>query len=367
MKKFRFIINGEGSGDIYALIAVVSEVQIACAQNGLQAKIMYLGPYGDYIKILRANDIKVHHIAFGGLFKRIWGWVQASWWVYWFMPNVILSNGGEAAGVVKAAGRFYFVPFMFHEQNAVPELRDQKIAKRAKKVTLAFEAAAKYFTGELIYTGTPVRSYILPKESEREKDQSFAKRILGFEAERPLIFINGGSAGAPSINAFVAENLPYLLQFTQIVHQTGRIHYDSVVGAVSQISHGIPPELLGGYKTVDYFEKDIQTAYVASDLVMGRSGPGNLAEIAAFGKPALLVPAPESENSTQRYNAVEFAKGGAAAIVEEQNLLPNLVISKLQELLGNPEKLQEMAAAAAAQYKPNAATDIAGLILTFAR
>ena len=357
------VINGEGGGDIYSLLSVVSEVQIKCAAGGAQAKITYLGQCAEYRLILEANAVKVHGIASGGFFGRLFGFLQSLFWLYLFMPDVIFSNGGGTASVLASAGRFYLIPFVFHERNARPEVRDQRAAKHAKAIALSYADTAKYFKSESYFTGEPVRSYIIPKPGET--DRAFAKRMLNFDASKPLIFINGGSRGSPSLNRFIAENLPYILQISQVLHQTGREHYEDVAARVAETAKGAPEELLNGYRAVDYFEKEIKNAYMAADLVISRSGPSTLAELAAFGRPAMLVPAPESVSPTERYNASEHASAGAAIVIEEENLLPNMFLSNLQELMDSKEKLAAMSDAAKKLHKPNAASDLAEIVLKF--
>lgn len=361
MKKFRVVINGEGRGDVNSLVAVAAELQIMCAQMGAEARITFLGSLDNYKEFLEANGIYAHGVSHGGFFKNIWGFIQAMWWTYWLMPNVVLSNGGDSVSLVSLAGKLYFIPLVFHEQNAIPLAKDQKIAKRAKYVTLSYESASKYFKKESTFTGTPIRRSILSKKGEA--DQALAKKLLGFDATKPLIFVNGGAGGSAAINNFIVQNLPYVLQLSQVLHQTGREHYESVVNQYSSVAPEIPEGLADGYRAADYMDSNLATAFNAADLVISRSGPSSLAEIAIFGNPAILVPASEAESPTQRHNAHEYAENGAAIVIAEENLLPNLVVSKLQELLNNPDKLKIMSEAALTQARPNAAGDLAKIIL----
>jgi UDP-N-acetylglucosamine--N-acetylmuramyl-(pentapeptide) pyrophosphoryl-undecaprenol N-acetylglucosamine transferase len=106
-------------------------------------------------------------------------------------------------------------------------------------------------------------------------------------------------------------------------------------------------------------------ALSAADLVVGRAG-SSIFELAAFGKPAIVIPLPESAQDHQRLNAFEFAKGGAAVIIEESNLLPSLFIKQLHDILANPETLSKMGKASSAFFKSNAARAIAEELIRLA-
>ena len=138
------------------------------------------------------------------------------------------------------------------------------------------------------------------------------------------MLILGGSQGSERINEFIVTNLLEILAVTQVLHQTGRANY-AATEALARAELGAktagkakPPR----YQAVPYVQ-DMKLALAASTLVVGRSG-SSIAEFAAFGKPAILIPLQESANDHQRINAYEFAKTGAAVVIEEGNLLPGI-------------------------------------------
>ncbi|OGY59621.1 MAG: hypothetical protein A3B23_00680 [Candidatus Colwellbacteria bacterium RIFCSPLOWO2_01_FULL_48_10] len=356
------LTGGDNGGRIYPLIAVVSELQTIAAKDGINLKISYLGAFGLYKEFIKANNIRVHSVAAGGL-RGFFGFLQALWWTYWIMPDVVLSDGGLGSFAVVLAARFYRVPVVVHECNAAPDASNISAVKSAKAVSLAFAGAAQYLPAreKPVLIGNPVRHYILPKLGET--DQAFAKRTLGFDSSKPLIFVNGGSQCAPSINNFIVKNLPYVLEIAQVLHQTGRENYETVLNQVSQVAADIPEDLAAGYKAVDYFERDIKNALIGADVVVARSGAGSIFEIAAFGKPSILIPMPGSSDDHQRLNAYEYSSTGAAIVIDEENLLSNFFINKLQSLLADPIKMAEMSAAASTFYKPGAAADLARIVL----
>jgi len=113
-----------------------------------------------------------------------------------------------------------------------------------------------------------------------------------------------------------------------------------------------------------YFEDDIGSVYNAADIVIARAGAGTIFEIAAKGKPAILIPLDSAANDHQRANAYEYQKTGAAIVIEQENLLPNLLVTVIENLLKEPGRLEAMSIAAKNFYQPDAAQKIASNILS---
>ncbi|MBI2013708.1 MAG: glycosyltransferase [Candidatus Colwellbacteria bacterium] len=376
MRKFRVLVTGGGTGGhILPLIAVIEELQILASSSGVPLKLRYLGAYGTYKTTLEANDVKVWKLVpsklrryfslenFIDFFKFFIGLVQALWYVFWFMPDVLFSKGGPGALPVVVAAWFYRVPIVVHESDSVPGLTNTLSAKFAKTITLGFEGANVYFKGRGVYVGNPVRRGILLGE---QRSQSALKELFGFNPAKPLMLVFGGSQGSVRINDFVLDNLPQILEVTQILHQTGIENYKDVKNQSAFVVGSVREDLRGGYAAVDYFDIGIRDAYRASDVIMGRAGASAIAEAAAFGKPMMLVPLPESAGDHQRQNAYEYAKSGGAVVLEEENLLPNLFISALKEILENSEKYTTMSEAAKNYHKQKeAAPAIAKMMLGY--
>ncbi len=377
-QKLRVLMTGGGSGGhIYPLISVITELQILASQEGVNLEIRYLGVAGPYENLLRENGVRVQKILPSKLRryfslanildmpKFIISFFQALSKSFWFMPDVLFSKGGPGALAVVFAARFYRIPIIVHESDTIPGLTNMTTAKYAKAIATSFPSTAEYFGGrETMLTGNPVRRYLF----DEPLNQSKAKLFLGFDANLPLVLILGGSQGAVRINDFILDNLPVLLQTTQVFHQTGRANYDSVIGEVAVIGRSLSAETKKRYKAIDYLEKDMRIALEAADLVISRAGSGSIFEIAAFGKPSILIPLPQGvSNAHQEQNAQEYARAGAAAIIEEANLLPNLFLKELQNLLANPQKLAAMAAAAKQFAKPEAALKLAQIVIRMRR
>lgn len=369
--------GGGSGGHIYPLVSVITELQILAAQEEVNLEIRYLGVVGPYEDLLRENGVHVQKILSSKLRryfslaniidgpKFIISFFQALWKIFWFMPDVLFTKGGPGALAVVFVARLYRIPIVVHESDTIPGLTNIVTAKYAKAIIVSFPSTAGYFGGkEIIVVGNPIRRYLFGDPLTRNK----AKLFLGFDSNLPLILILGGSQGAVRINDFILDNLPSLLQITQIFHQTGRINYESVIGEGAVVGRDLSEELKKRYKAIDYLEKDMRIALEAADLVVSRAGSGSIFEIAAFGKASILIPLPNwVSNAHQENNAGEYSAGGATVIIEETNLLPNLFLKELQELLGNPQKLAAMSEAARQFAKPDAALKIAQIIIRMNR
>ncbi len=374
-KKFRVLITGGGTGGhIYPLTAVVAELQTLAAQHTINVEIRYLGACGSFQQYLEENNVRVSKII-GSKLRRyfspmniidipkfVWSVFQAIWKVYWYMPNVVFSKGGGGSLPVIVAARFYRIPVIIHESDAIPGINNRLAARSADLVVTSFEGAAKYFADKnILYAGNPVRKYLLSDETTQER----AKGYFGFNIQEPLVLVLGGSQGAAQINDLILDTLTELLPFSQILHQTGVRNYKSVLAEFQVVSKDLPENLRNRYRAMDYFQKDLRLALRAADLVISRAGAGFIFEIAAFAKPSLIIPLPGSANNHQEANAIEYQNTGATIIMESDNLLPHLFVENIRDLLTSPLKLRKMSQAAGNFYKPEAASNLAQVILKY--
>lgn len=369
--KIRVCLTGGGSGGhIYPLIAVVEELQSLAVSTRIELDIRYFGDAGEYNELFYENGVKIARIVSGKIrryfsvlnildsFNFFTGLIQAWIKILFFMPNVIFSKGGPGALQVILAGRFYRIPVIIHDSDSIPGRTNAISAKFAARIAVSFSEAAKYFQERgfqnIALIGNPVRPSIL-KNAPLQND---AKSTFGFDSALPLILVLGGSQGALRLNNFIVDNLQTLTAKYQILHQTGMRHYGSVSKQTKNAG--------ARYKAAPYLE-DIKTALAAADLVVSRAGAGSIFEIAAFGKPAILVPLPETiVGEHQIKNAYSFAQNGAAAVIEEENLLKGVFIAQLDKILGDSAKKSAMAEASRQFFKPDAGRVIAEEILKLA-
>ncbi len=200
-----------------------------------------------------------------------------------------------------------------------------------------------------------------------EKHEAWA--ALGLRADLPVLLVFGGSRGARSINRALIEALPELLPLCQVVHVTGQHDWENAATAAEAalqqaVQRGqVDADALVRYHPYAYMH-DMVHALVAADLVVARAGAATLGEFPAAKLPAVLVPYPYA-GQHQDANARYLAERGAAVVIADRDLAARLK-PVLLDLLGHPERLQAMSAAAAALARPDAAANIAAQLLALA-
>jgi UDP-N-acetylglucosamine--N-acetylmuramyl-(pentapeptide) pyrophosphoryl-undecaprenol N-acetylglucosamine transferase len=363
----RILFTGGGSGGhVFPLLAVADEFK---KMNYSDIELFYLGPKSSLNQEFADRGIPIYRIVssklrryfslmnFIDVPKFFLSLFQALYRLYVLMPDVVFSKGGTSAFPVVLAARFYMIPIVIHESDSVPGLQNRLSSKFAKRIGLAFESAAAYFNESKVFvSGNPMRTSLM----ENVAPISAAKTNLGFKGEEPLIFIWGGSQGAERINQFVFNNLDVLLKNFQILHQVGEKNLKEAQAAAQSLS----ADFRKRYEFAGFMDASgVKSALSASDVVLARAGSGSIFEIAALGKPSILVPLEESANNHQKTNAYDFAKNGAAVVLEEANLKPNIVSAQVENILKDKNKYESMAIAARKFAKPEAAKIIAGELM----
>ncbi len=380
INSLRVVLTGGGSGGhVYPLLAVAEELARATAQEVVTLDLRYIGPRDRYDAEFAAAHVRTHSIPsakwrrygsvsnFSDIPRFFTGLIVALWRMFWIMPDVVFSKGGPGAFPVVFAGWFYRVPVLIHDSDAIPGVTNLLSARFAIRIGVSFARAASSFSAKkTALVGTPVRRALL----ENVPDQKSAKSALEFDPDSPLILVLGGSQGSERINQFIVTNLPALLEISEVLHQTGPENYRETESLSRAALSSLPPrvETRRRYHTVAFFSNDeMKTALAAADLVVSRAGSTAIAEIAAFGKPAVLIPLKESARDHQRANAYEFAKVGAASVIEEQNLLPGIFLRTVKSIMENPDTLAKMSDASKKFFMPDAAVSIAREILILAK
>ncbi len=265
--------------------------------------------------------------------------------------QVVLGVGGYASVPTVLAARLLAIPAVIHEQNAFPGLANRWLARIASAVAVAFEAAAGRFpAGRVSVTGNPVRPEIRPG------DAAEARRELFLAPERFTLLVFGGSQGAQRLNLGLVEALPHLRE------QRGRIQFLHATGArdLARVRQGYEE---GGFPArVEAFFQDMALAYRAADFVIARAGAGTIFELAAVGKPALLVPYPYAANDHQRLNAEVLVAAGAAWMVPDRYCDGRRIAASVQAALEKPELLRQMGERARSVARPDAAERIVDLL-----
>ncbi len=385
MKKLNVVLTGGGTGGhIYPLLAVAQELKKKAGEEGIVLDMRYFGAAVAYAQDIVDNDIEFVPILSSKL-RRYWSVLnlidgvkfllsipQLLWKLFWFMPDVVLSKGGPGALPVVLVARWYRIPVLVHESDSIPGLTNVLSGRRAEKVFLAFESAAAYFAKTKVeVVGNPVRPSLLAAKESLGEDPAAAREAarkgFGLADGEPLVAVLGGSQGAEKLNDFVLENLEDLLDEFQIIHQTGPLNYDSYKKQFDFTTKDWGDMEKNRYVFRPFFGKELADVLVAADLVISRAGSGLLFELAAFGKPSVIVPFEHSARDHQRENAIAYEKAGACVIVTEENLLVGLLTDTVKRVLGDQQRYATMSQAAQAFYRPDAAYTIAVTLSQYAR
>lgn len=388
MKTLRILLTGGGTGGhIFPLIAVAQELKKQAGEMRLPLDMRYFGGAYDYARMIVDNDIGFTPILSSKI-RRYWSplnlidipkfflsLIQLLWKIFWFMPDVIFSKGGPGSLAAALVSRFYLIPVVIHESDSIPGLANKISGRLSKKIFLAFASAEKHFKNEKTeVVGNPVRESLFEQAADigasvragaAENEQSQARKGFGLNLNEPAVLILGGSQGAERLNNFVLENLEVFLKDFQILHQTGKRNYDAYKKEFEFITKDWSEMVKNRYYFKPFFDKDMADALIASDIVISRAGAGTIFELAAFGKPAVLIPLPESANNHQKENARIYSQSGAAIVIQQENLLANLVAEELKKALQDKALLQKMGDAARSFYKPDSAAIIAKHLLTY--
>ena len=376
----RILFAGGGTGGhIYPILAVTEELQKAAINGKIDLDLRYFSDPERYNFLLASNGILVSKI-FSAKLRRYFdirnlfdiplffiSVIQSFWKVFWFMPDVLFSKGGPGSLPVVLACWFYRVPIIIHESDSAPGLANLMASKFADRIAVSFNSSTEFFIAKnsklsekIALTGNPTRKSLTDSALEQEA----AKQIFSFDSKKPLILIIGGSQGSTKINDFMLNaSLELMEADIQVLHQTGVNNFDDAKKELKFILENYTEKEMARYKIVPYFEKDLQDAYAAADIIISRAGSGSIFEIAAFGKPSILIPLQKSAQNHQIQNAYEYAGSGAAIIVEEANLMPNIIISQIKKIVSDPEKFKKMSEAAKNFSKPEAAKIISEEII----
>lgn len=372
-RKLRILLTGGGTGGhIYPIVAVAQQLRAWAEKNGVEPDLRYFGDAGEYKAVLEGAKIRIVKIAASkmrryfsllnilDILKFKLSFLQSLFKIYFFMPDVAFSKGGPGALAVVLACRLYQIPLVVHESDAIPGLTNKISARGAKVVDLAFLSAAQYLKtkAKVNVVGNPVR-----EELSKEISGEQAKNSFGFNPKQPLILFLGGSQGSGRINDFVIANLEALFNKYQILHQVGREKFAEYKLQYDFVAKNLPPSLATNYKFSDYFDQNLNEALSAADLVVSRAGAGAIFEIASKGKPSILIPFPDAAANHQKENAYRYAESGGAVVIEEENLLPSIVLAQVEKILNNPDVRNSMGAKAKDFYQAGAAQRIAADVL----
>ncbi len=366
----KILLTGGGSGGhFYPIIAVAEAInKISEKEHLLASELYYFAPEPYDKKLLFENGIEFVKIPAGKMrrylsllnivdfFKTIVGVLSAMWKVYKIFPDIVFAKGGYASFPVLFSAKILGIPVIIHESDSVPGRTNIWAGKFAKKIAVSYSNAAQYFPKDKVaLTGNPIeKDALIP-----QKNGAF--EFLKLEHGVPVILVLGGSMGAKNINNAVLDILPVVLEKYQIIHQTGKKNFKEVNNLASVVLKD--SAFVDRYRTYPYLNSLAKKMSAGiSDLIISRAG-STIFEIANWGIPSIIIPIADSNGDHQRGNAFIYAETGASIVIEEKNLSPNLILSEIDRIMTNKDRLTAMSTAAKAFSRTDAAEKIAREIL----
>ncbi|EIM75989.1 UDP-N-acetylglucosamine--N-acetylmuramyl- (pentapeptide) pyrophosphoryl-UDP N- acetylglucosamine transferase [Nitritalea halalkaliphila LW7] len=225
-------------------------------------------------------------------------------------PDAVLGFGGYASGPVLFAAQNKGIPTLVQEQNAYAGLTNKLLAKRARRICVAYSGMERFFPQEkLLVTGNPVRREIV----EGSYDQAAARQLMGL-SERPTLLVLGGSLGAKALNEAVLAHLPRLeAAGIQVIWQCGALYEERLRAALAQEAFA--------HVQLRPFIADMAQAYAAADVIVSRAGALSVSELCVVGKAVVFVPSPNVAEDHQTKNAAALLKAHAARALADAELM----------------------------------------------
>jgi len=258
--------------------------------------------------------------------------------------SAVFSMGGYVAGPPVMAALLKHVPVVVMEPNAVPGFTNRAIGRFVARALVSFPETANYFPkGRTETTGLPVR-------------EEFFQIVPRPRGEVLNVLITGGSQGSRTLNQAARQSWPLFRKAgfpVRIVHQTGPNGHEQLLDEFAK--SGVAGEVVR-------FITDMQAAFRAADLVVCRSGAGAVSELAAAGKPSILVPFPFAADDHQTRNAQAMERGGAAKLVRDAEMNGEKLFAEVAELARSSGALEKMGAAARQFARPGAARRAAEIL-----
>jgi UDP-N-acetylglucosamine--N-acetylmuramyl-(pentapeptide) pyrophosphoryl-undecaprenol N-acetylglucosamine transferase len=252
------------------------------------------------------------------------------------------------------------LPLVVHEQNSIPGLTNRMAARWADRVAVTFPSSADRFRHpeRCAVTGNPVRADVL--SLDRAGVRAAARQRMGLDPDLPTLLVFGGSQGARSLNrAIVDAHGHWGKHELQIVHAAGHRDHQEAATRWEAARASYPGRRV---RLVDFID-DMSDAYAAADIVVCRAGATTIAELTVLGIPAVLVPYPHATADHQTENARALERAGAASMIDDAELGGPSLVAAVEPLVTDPDRYADMSRASLAFGRPDAATNVAQLVL----
>jgi UDP-N-acetylglucosamine--N-acetylmuramyl-(pentapeptide) pyrophosphoryl-undecaprenol N-acetylglucosamine transferase len=340
----KVIISGGGTGGhIYPGISLAYEIK----DRDIKNDILFVGTErGLESKLIPREGFKIVKIKARGIQRKICfenltaivifliSLFQSYNIIKKYKPDIVIGTGGYVSGSIVLIAAILGIPAFVHEQNVIPGITNKFLSRITKATFLSFNQSKEYFSNKakLIFTGNPIRFKNIKQNTDREYKK------FNLDSLKKAILVLGGSKGAASINRAVLRGVDLIKDVIknnwQVLLISGQDDYDNIMKMVGEDNKIF---------SVEPYLHDIEKAYSLADLVICRAGATTLAEIGAYGLPAILIPYSYATHNHQELNARIFAREGAAILILEKDLSDKKLAQVLLDILKDKNRLEMMA------------------------
>ena len=337
----KIVLTGGGTaGHVMPNLAILDELRA----SGFE--VHYIGSGGIEKELITNAGVPFHQISTGKLrryfsvqnfldiFRLTAGFIQALAIMLKLKPAIVFSKGGFVAVPVTLAAWICRIPVVAHESDYSPGLANRIIAPFSSKILYTFpETAASLPAGKAIHVGTPVRKELFAGSAAR------GIKFCGFDGNKPILLVMGGSQGAQRINDALKEILPTLVHSWSVVHLTGK---------GKTIGYSNP-----SYRAFEFVGDELKDIFAASNFVVSRAGANSIFELLALKKPMLLIPLEFGSRGDQVLNAKSFVANGWAHSVSETTMTGKSLLEAVDNLQRRGKEIADKQAAASIDLVPN--------------
>ena len=328
----KVIVSGGGTGGhIFPAVSIANAIK----KQHPEAEILFVGALGRMeMQRVPAAGYKIEGLPVRGLFRPLWSLknigVMLDFWkskrqvaqiIRRFKPQVAVGVGGYASAPTLNAAYAMGIPCLIQEQNSYAGVTNKSLAKKARKVCVAYSGMERFFPADkIVMTGNPVRQNLLETTITKEE----ARKSFGLQPNKKTILILGGSLGARTMNESVLAHLDDIRKSdVQVIWQTGKYYSQEISEALSKV------DAVENLKVMDFISS-MDNAYAAADIVVSRAGASSISELCLLGKPCILVPSPNVAEDHQTKNAQALSSKDAAVFVADKDAKDSLMAIALK-------------------------------------
>ena len=340
MKRYRIVISGGGTGGhIFPAISIANtfrdrypgaEILFVGADNRMEMERVPAAGYR-IIGLPVCGFDRSHKLKNISVLRKLFKSLRMAKKILRdFKPDVVIGVGGYASGPTLWAASSLGIPTLIQEQNSYAGITNKLLSKRVSKICVAYEGMERFFPQQkIVLTGNPIRKDLEESVDKREK----AAEYFSLDPAKKTVLVIGGSLGARTINNGILKGLSQLLDANiQVIWQTGRFYYESIVQQMESI------DTKGLVWCADFIAQ-MNYAYAVADIVVSRAGASSISELCLLKKPSILIPSPNVAEDHQTKNALAIVNKDAASMIADKEVEERLADTIIQ-LLGDSETLR---------------------------